>query len=54
MKKEITIKAWGLSNGKNIYFPIFHTKKEAKKKRFVEDIVKIEIKVIKREKIISK
>ena len=51
MKKEKIIKAWGLSAGEQIYFPLFHTKKETKKKRFVEDIVRLEIRIIKREKI---
>lgn len=44
--KKIT--AWALLNKKNCpCYPLFHTKKEAIKKRFVENIGKIEIKVVK-------
>ena len=53
MKKEI-IKAWGLSfKSGQILYPLFHTKKEAKKYRFVEDLVRVEIKVIRREPIVK-
>jgi hypothetical protein len=46
--KEKIIKAWALlSEKEDPLYPLFHTLKKAKKKRFVEDIGKIEIKIIK-------
>jgi len=52
-RKERIITAWGLATHNQIHAPLFHTKKEAKKHRFVEDIVKLEIKIIKREKFLK-
>ena len=51
--KEKIIKGWGLAYGNQVIVPLFHTKKEAKKERFVEDIVKLEIRIIKREPLIK-
>lgn len=49
MKKERRkiIKAWALLENGEPSYPLFHTLKEAKKKRFVDDIGKLEIKIIK-------
>jgi len=45
MKK---IKGWALLNEKNDpTYPLFHTKKEAIKERFTENIGKLEIRIIK-------
>jgi hypothetical protein len=51
--KEKIIEAWGLADGNHIYFPLFYTKKATQRKRFVEDIVKLEIKIIKRELLLK-
>jgi len=54
MKIKKKIIAWGLTDSEgHILYPLFHTKKEAKKKRFVEDIVKLEICIIRREPLLK-
>ena len=48
-KKNKTIKGWGLMIGQELFFPIFRIREEVEGARYNEDIVRIEIKIIKRD-----